>query len=244
MYKNLFKNKKAVFFDLDGTVANSEPYWIDTLARIIKETKFSNYDYLMPEFGSPLFGQWQDFLDKNPGVTELTAQQLVDKSNELYLKLIQDEGFNVREGFWEFVTELKHDKQMKVALVTSTPRKITEAVLDRLGIHTTFDLVICGDEIKNNKPNPEIYKKVLQLLKLAPQDVLAFEDSPIGAKSATKAGLETAIIWNGYTPKDNYPTNITDFFTDFTPFPGNLDTTLAEILINRVNQRNNATAVA
>ena len=63
------------------------------------------------------------------------------------------------EGFIDFYYELKTEKNMKIGLVTDTPKYICEEIMKRLEIDGLFDALITGDEIKKSKPDPETYSR-------------------------------------------------------------------------------------
>ena len=82
---------------------------------------------------------------------------------------------------------------LPAALVTSTPRGLTELVLDTVG-RANFEATVCGDEVRNTKPHPEPFRHAAELLGVPPWACLAIEDSPAGAASAEAAGCVVLVI--------------------------------------------------
>ncbi|MFZ2664073.1 MAG: HAD-IA family hydrolase [Patescibacteria group bacterium] len=233
MYKKLLDGKKAVFFDLDGTVVKeTEELMINAIQKVLDEDLEASYinakDYKLD--GLPVSESWKAILSVNKEITDKKADELTDLTNKAYVEIIKTSEIEPTEGFWSLVYELKEEKSFKLALLTNTSKSVADVVVDKLDIRDTFDLIICGDEVKRIKPNPEIYKKALKVLKLKPKDVLAFEDSPVGVEAALKAKISTVVIWDEKVPKYLFKKGIVDYFADFSPLPGNLDETHIESL--------------
>nr|WP_063018733.1 HAD family phosphatase [Nocardia niwae] len=79
------------------------------------------------------------------------------------------------------------------ALVTNTKRSLTEFGLDTLG-RDFFDVSVCGDEVAHGKPEPDVYLRAAELLGLHPEQCVAVEDSPTGARAAQAAGCALVIV--------------------------------------------------
>ncbi|WP_281919554.1 HAD family hydrolase [Nocardia sputorum] len=79
------------------------------------------------------------------------------------------------------------------ALVTNTKRSLTEFGLDTLG-RDFFDVSVCGDEVAHGKPEPDVYLRAAELLGLAPEQCVAVEDSPTGARAAQAAGCALVVV--------------------------------------------------
>ncbi|MET7771105.1 HAD family phosphatase [Nocardia sp. NPDC005366] len=79
------------------------------------------------------------------------------------------------------------------ALVTNTKRSLAEFGLDTLG-RDFFDISVCGDEVAEGKPEPDVYLRAAELLGLHPKECVAVEDSPTGARAAQAAGCAVLVI--------------------------------------------------
>jgi len=221
MYKHLLKNKKAVVFDLDGTLIDSEPLWKDAVEAVLANFDADWIDYNEFPTGIPINIRWDLILRKYPEYidTKMTTRDLEEATYTQYLNKVQETGLNVRNGFWPLAYELKEQKKLKLGLATNTKRKITDVVLD---------VIVCGDEIKKPKPNGEIYTTVAQKLGVKPEEVLVFEDSSIGAAAANNAKMDLVIIWDGEENKLYYPEKASLFIPDFNGLSGQLDTDAGE----------------
>jgi len=235
MYKRFFENKRAAFFDLDGTIIDSLPYW-ERACRIVLED--------ISEGTAPLYGIskgaylgdiWKKTIREYDVETELSIEELVKKTHHEYLEIFKEEPLEPREGFWALADELKNGRKWSLALVSNSDRPVVTSVLKSLNINEgVFDVIITGDEVKHRKPLPDIYKKALKALKVKSKDVVVFEDSVSGAQAADKAGLDTIVIWDGVVPEPEYPKNTLIFLPEFSTIPGNLDTTFMEASRNRL----------
>lgn len=225
MYKRLFENKKAVTFDLDGTLLKTEPLWNQAFQNIINTLDTAVFYSELPDSISVL-DKWHYILDYYHVKTPFKAEELADHTNKEYLSILENSDLEVTEGFWSLGAELKVDKGYKLGLVTNTVRNVTNVILEQFNFGETFDVVVCGDEVKKAKPHPDIYNKAAHDLGIKKSMLLAFEDSITGSLSSTKAGIDTLVIWDEETPHSKFPEKVIDFFPDFRTFPGNLDSTI------------------
>ena len=229
MHKKYFEGKKAVFFDLDGTVIDSIPMWKDAFMVVLDELGYlSEARDKYVDRGAYVSDIWK-YIKKYPGVKiDLSIEELKQKTHKAYLDLFNQTEKEPREGFWGLVSELK-DKGIKLALVSNGDAEIVNPVIEKLDIKEgVFDLIVTGNQVKHRKPKPDVYKKALKELGLNSKEVLCFEDSVGGSMAAKKAGLDTIAIWDGEVIETDYPRNVMTFLPDFSSFPGNLDTTYME----------------
>jgi HAD superfamily hydrolase (TIGR01509 family) len=226
MYKKLFQNKKAIFFDLDGTLIDNAHLWKEAYKRVFER----NCDYIPEKFdlyyeiGRSSLHQWKvlnDFFDFSK--SKKTIQDLSNETFEEYIKIVNEtQDLDVREGFYEFMFDIRQH-EMDLALVTGLDRRIAEMVLKKIEIDEVFDLIICGDDVRKPKPDPEIYLTAAKVLKQTPQKILVFEDSLTGVSSAVRAGMDVVVVWDRVTPKYKFSEKVVEFIIDFKGFAGNMD---------------------
>jgi len=183
----------AVLWDMDGTLVDTEPYWIAC-------------EYaLVAEHGN---GKWtQDHahaivgMDLRDAATYISANGDVDMPiDDIVNELLDGVILRVREqvpwrpGARELLRELRRNN-VPCALVTMSWRRFAEAVVAALP-DGSFDLLVTGDEVAHGKPHPEPYSKAAAALGLAAKDCIALEDSPTGIKSAVAAGCTVYAIPN------------------------------------------------
>lgn len=237
MYKKLIQGKKAVIFDLDGTIAVTRPFGIKALQQVLDEIEASYINAELYSFsGYPMRTSWKVILEVNELATKKTLDELIERTNEVYKELIRNSDLEPRDGFWDLFYELKQEKGFKTALVTNTERGNAQVVMEKLEINGIFDFELFGDEVKKLKPSPEIYRKIIKKLGLKPAEILVFEDSIPGVTAAVKAKLDVLVLWDGDIPKNEYPGKPLDFFPDFSDLPGKLDETYLEYMKRQLNE--------
>ena len=113
-----------------------------------------------------------------------------------YAKLIEQE--SMRPGIFNLLQEAKA-AGLKIGLASSSHRDWIDKFVDQLGIRDYFDCYCTADTVSNVKPDPELYYQALDRLGVKPNEAIAIEDSPNGARAAVAAGLHTVVIKNTLT---------------------------------------------
>jgi HAD superfamily hydrolase (TIGR01509 family) len=194
-----FDRLAAVFFDLDGTLIESEHVW-DEAGRLLASSRSM-------EASAPL-------LARTKGVDVMGAMVLVHeefgwaedglRSNVDWVsRQVADTfrtGVNWRPGASELLEHLR-EAGVPTALVTSTYRDIVEIILDSVG-RENFDAVVCGDEVDSPKPDPEPYLTAARLLDVDIARCVAIEDSHLGAASARASGCAVLFVNDDTTPSN------------------------------------------
>lgn len=177
---------KAVIFDMDGVLIDSEPVHMEADRRLMKElglvfeTKY--YDQFV---GSTADHMW-DKMIKDFSLS-LTPDQLMTMS-EKYIKEINGAGgYPPMPGAAELVRRLSG--RVLLAVASSSGMGRIRSVLDNMGIRSDFDGIVSGTEVKNPKPAPDTFFKAAELLQVLPSECLVIEDSWNGMKAAKAAGM-------------------------------------------------------
>lgn len=224
MYGDYFNNKRAVLFDLDGTIVDSLPYWTKAVLSIVQDLNGYGFDVNDVYLGISLETIWGTILNKPEQNIVAPQTDLIKKTNERFLEFFLSDDVVVRDGFWELLHDIKNNLKLPVGLVTNSSRQTTTQVLERLSLKSVFDLTITGDEVSNRKPDPQIFNDAAKKLKISPKDMLVFEDSVSGVNAALASGVETVIvIWDSPISKHAYPLDkVNLFLPDFINMAGNL----------------------
>ena len=231
MYKKIIEGKKAIFFDLDGTIVDTQTYMNSAVQKVIDEMGFSwvsAENYYQP--GKCITNQWKTIVASNSLGIKEPIENLVEKTHNYYIDIIKDSDLEPKEGFWDFIYELKFEKELKLALTTNSSRKTTEVVLEKIEATKLFDFIICGNEVRKKKPNPKMYKIAIKKLGVRPKEVTVFEDSLPGTTAAAKAKMDIVVMWDGQTPKYKFKGNILKFLNTYYGLAGNLDLNYLEAL--------------
>jgi HAD superfamily hydrolase (TIGR01509 family) len=175
---------------MDGTLVDTEPYWIAAEHEIVEEHGGTWSD----EFAHQLVGN--DLLVSATFIKDNSAvpwepERIVD---ELLARVISRVTEHVpwRPGARELLSALR-DQGVPSALVTMSWRSLADAVVGALP-DGTFAAVVTGDEVSHGKPHPEPYRAAARLLGVSAEDCVAIEDSPTGVRSAVAAGVPTLAV--------------------------------------------------
>jgi beta-phosphoglucomutase len=196
----------SVIFDLNGTILSDEDEYGTAFKNVLKTVGVEALPNYPHERGTGVEANWKKFIKKYNMRTELTPVDLAKLTQKEYLKLMPR--VTLTNGFIDFIRKLK-DLGIKTALATSNSRQITSEVLEKYDLRKYFDVVICGDEVKNNKPNPEIFLLTAKRLGSDASQCVVFEDSPAGTSAAKSAGMKV------YNIGKSGSTSVTAF-VDFT----------------------------
>lgn len=174
----------AVLWDMDGTLVNTEPYWISAETELIESFGGSwTHEEALELVGSGLWRSAQILQSKGVDLPEV---EIIDNLTDRVLEQLVEFGIPWRPGARELLSELR-EAGIPTALVTMSIGRMAHHVADRLGF-LGFDAVVSGDDVTQSKPHPESYLRGAELLGVDIAHCLAIEDSPTGISSAAAAG--------------------------------------------------------
>ncbi|MGV8880713.1 MAG: HAD family hydrolase [Rhodoglobus sp.] len=177
----------AVLWDMDGTLVNTEPYWMTAEHELV--TSFGgtwSHEEGLQLVGS---GLWHSARILQAKGVELGEQTIIDRLTKRVTELLEEQGIPWRPGARELLLELR-ETGIKTALVTMSLSTMAHHVADRLGF-VGFDVVVAGDDVTHAKPHPEPYLKAANLLGVNIAECCALEDSEPGIASASASGAVT-----------------------------------------------------
>lgn len=179
----------AVFWDMDGTLVDSEPYWLSAETRLVESFGgvWSEADGLQL-VGSSL--EHSAIILQSRGVA-LEVDEIVSVLTDRVLEQI-DVSVPWRPGARELLSALR-DAEIPTALVTMSIGRMAARVVDAIGF-AAFDVVVSGDQVANGKPEPDCYLLAAQQLGVDPRRSIAIEDSEFGVAAAVAAGMATIAI--------------------------------------------------
>ncbi|WP_036224803.1 HAD family phosphatase [Marmoricola sp. URHB0036] len=180
----------AVLWDMDGTLVDTEPYWMECEYALAAKYggRWSDED-CMAVVGGDLLDS-AEYMRVHMGI-DRTPLQIVEELLDGVVVCVEQE-VPWRPGARELLSELR-DLEVPCALVTMSWRRFVDPVLRALP-EGSFDALVCGDEVTQGKPHPEAYLRAAELLGFAPGDTVAIEDSPTGAASAAAAGCQVLVV--------------------------------------------------
>ncbi len=191
---------KGAVFDMDGLMIDTEKlylkYWKQAAADFgykMEDEHVFAIRSLARKYSIP---KLKGFFGEDFPTEEVRARR-----TELINDHVEKYGFEVKKGLFELLSYLKSNG-IKLAVATATQRDRTLLYLSKINAVSYFDAIICGDMVTNGKPEPDIYITAAEKLGLAPQECVAYEDSPNGIKSAYSAGCHAIMIPDMTEPDD------------------------------------------
>jgi HAD superfamily hydrolase (TIGR01509 family) len=180
----------AVLWDMDGTLVDTEPYWIDAERDIVAEHGgvWTDED-AHALVGNPLLVS-AEYL-RARGNVDLPAVEIVEQLLDRVVAAVRRR-IPWRPGVRKLLDELTGEG-VPCALVTMSWARLADAVTEQLPAGT-FAAVVTGDRVRHGKPHPEPYLTAAALLGVRPGDCLAIEDSPTGTASASAAGVPVVAV--------------------------------------------------
>ncbi|MPS48773.1 bifunctional mannitol-1-phosphate dehydrogenase/phosphatase [Methylobacillus sp.] len=226
----IFKERliHAAIFDMDGTMFDTERLRFTTIkqasAELFGET--ISDEILLGSLG--LSAKKAEELAKSRYGEDYPYAAIRKRADELELAHVRKHGVPVKPGLYEILERLKRNGLL-MAVATSSRRAIAEEYLINANVMKYFDITVCGDEVKQGKPHPEIFRTAAKELNCLPEHCLMFEDSENGLRSASGAGGLPILIKDikeprpeikqlAYQAYDRMP----DFLADLVRFTPNL----------------------
>ena len=181
------KTIDAVIFDMDGVLIDSERRSFECYQEVFKE-----YDYKIDEkFYVKFIGRNVDgikaVMQEEYG-DDFPFDEIYKKKSKLSLELTNKYGVKIKPGVHELLDYLNKENY-KIAVATSTRRERALELLEESKIKEKVNYVICGDQVENSKPNPEIFLKAAKGLDIKPENCMVIEDSDAGITAAHAAKM-------------------------------------------------------
>ena len=182
----------AVLWDMDGTLVDTEPYWVESEHEVVAKHggTWSN-ELAMNVVGFDLLDAGV-YIREHSGIDVEPAdivEQLLDPAYDAV-----EEAVPWRPGAVELLTDLRAHG-VPCALVTMSYRRFVAPILAGLP-EDTFDAIVTGDAVSQGKPHPEPYLRAAALLDVDPARALAIEDSNTGTRSGVAAGCTVLVVPN------------------------------------------------
>ncbi|MFM6974603.1 MAG: HAD family hydrolase [Agromyces sp.] len=176
---------QAVLWDMDGTLVNTEPYWISAETAMIERFGGAWSD----EHALQLVGKglWDCAAIIQATGVELSADEIVFELSDEVRRQLREHGIPWQPGARELLAELR-EAGIATALVTMSLREMALEIVEQAGFHA-FDAVVAGDDVTEPKPHPEPYLAGLAALGVDASGAVGIEDSLTGLRSARAAGL-------------------------------------------------------
>ena len=208
------EDKKAVIFDMDGVIADNNPYHIEAFRIFCRR-------YRVPighiDFKKNIFGKTNSYIfTRTFGIffQDQDIEQLSQEKEAIYRDIYEKQA-KAMPGLTLFLQNI--GEKYKIGLATNAPRENMEFTVETLNIKYHFDDMIYAKEVKQGKPAPDIYLAMAERLGVKPENCVVFEDSLTGIEAAQAAGMKVVGVTSTYT---HYELSHTDYtirdFNDMT----------------------------
>ncbi len=209
---------RAMAFDLDGTLVQTEKLKVLSYAIAVQQLRgLPEPDARAIEAYREIVGAARDVASKHVMTTlgleaELSRRMVEHGVSEpwevltalrvsIYTEMVADPQV-IRDNQWPHAVELlrtARDNACRTALATMSARKEALHVLKALGLEESLDLVLTREDVRQPKPDPEIYLLASQKLGVPPEEFLALEDSSNGVRAAVEAGMNVIAVATPFT---------------------------------------------
>lgn len=189
---------RAVLFDLDGVLLNSEPLHVKINSEIYRELGIVVDDKLVSEFvGRTSTDRWTRIIDTFN--LENTADELSDRQWRRLIEALEGSGIGPSAGLDVLLAYLRK-AGIRCTIASASRGVFVEAVIDYLNLREDMEGSATGDEVINCKPAPDIFLLAAQKLGVAPSDCMVIEDSSAGAAAGKAAGMYVVGYANPTSP--------------------------------------------
>jgi HAD superfamily hydrolase (TIGR01509 family) len=190
---------KAVIFDMDGVIVDSEPRHERAFLEVVRELgygeslalRFSDY------IGRPDYDLWVDFIALHK--PRQTLPELLALKRKLTVEIIRREQ-PLFPGVPELIAKLA--PRYALALASGSERPVVEEVLQLDNLRRFFSVVVSGSDVKRGKPAPDVFLRAADLLQVAPRDCWVIEDSKPGVAAGLAAGMGVIAITNTHPSEE------------------------------------------
>jgi HAD superfamily hydrolase (TIGR01509 family) len=185
---------RAVLWDMDGTLVDSEEYhwisWRDTMAR----RGFAlTHERVLETFGwrnDAILAGWL-----GETATPDVVREIGDEKEALYRDLVRRHGLSPLPGAEPWVRRLKADG-WRQAIASSAPRANVETILEVLGFDGLFDALVSAEDVRNGKPAPDVFLAAAAKVGVDPSGCIVVEDAVAGVEAGRRAGMPTIGVAN------------------------------------------------
>jgi beta-phosphoglucomutase-like phosphatase (HAD superfamily) len=197
---------KAIIFDFDGVIADTEPLHLKAFQLTLKENgiELSDEEYFENYLAYDDKTLFKELLkDRNYERNEAQISELMNRKSEHFENVLKG-NILVLEGVPEFISTISG--KYPLAIGSGAIRSEIIDILESGGLGEHFEIIVSADEVINCKPDPEVFIEALRRLnnldsvseEISPQECLVIEDSTSGIKAAHSAGMKCLAITNSY----------------------------------------------
>jgi len=183
---------KAVIFDMDGLLINSEPFWQKAEIEVFNLAGIELTKSMCHETMGLRIDEAISYWHKKFGLKKFTKKQVQDLVMDKVVEYILKEG-QALKGVLKCL-DFFDEKNIPLAIASSSYYRIIDAVVKKLNISSYFDLIVSAEDTEYGKPHPGIFIETARRLQISPENILVFEDSPNGVLAALSAQMKVVAV--------------------------------------------------
>ena len=192
----MLANCEAFIFDLDGTLVDSMWIWKQIDIDYLKKYGVELPEDLQYEIEGMSFTETARYFKERFCIDD-DIETIKAEWNHMAADLYENE-IRLKSGAANLLKRLS-ERGLRLGIGTSNFRALAESVLYSNGIHAYFDVIRTSCEVSKGKPNPDIYIKVAEELKIDPSKCMVFEDTYAGILAAKRAGMKSCAVYDAYS---------------------------------------------
>lgn len=192
---------RAVVFDLDGLMFNTEELYVEVGTEILRRRGYEFTPALLDQMmGRPSRIALQIMIDTH--TLQATVEELLAETDELFPEILRTR-LAPMPGLIDLLAALEQHHIPK-GIATSSRRSFVDRVLSQFDYHPRFAPILTSEDITEGKPHPEIYLKAAERLGIAPGEMLVLEDSQNGCRAAVAAGAIAVAVPSGHSHRHDF----------------------------------------
>lgn len=201
-FERIDSMKKAIIFDMDGLMFDSERVTWELYKKICLEYGYKmTYQYYLSLVGSPMTVV-RKMLTRHFG-EDFPREKIIHQVHDEMDLIFSTEGVPVKKGLREILKYAKN-ANLKTLVATSSDRNRVDRILVYAGVREFISGLVCGDEVTNGKPAPDIFLKGTELLGIKPEEAFVLEDSEFGILAAHRANIDVICVPDLKQPGNEY----------------------------------------
>lgn len=192
----MLQNKKAVIFDLDGSLVDSMWLWKEIDIEYLSERGKTLPDDYQKAIEGMSFTETAIYSIERFDLTE-SVEELKHIWNQMAMDKYSHE-VNYKPNA-ELLLQYCKKNGIKLGIATSNSRELVSAVSDALGFHKYMDVIVTSCDVNKGKPAPDVYLAAAEKLGVAPEECLVFEDVPAGILAGKNAGMTVCAVEDAFS---------------------------------------------
>ena len=192
----MLKNKKAVLFDLDGTLMDSMWVWEDIDIEYLGRFGHAPTKDMQRAIEGMSFTETAQYFKQRYGIPD-TVEEIKAEWNRMAYQ-VYAERVKLKPGAYGFLRKLR-EQGCRTGIASSNSRELIRACLEANGVADCFDSITISCEVAKGKPAPDIYLRAAETLQATPAECLVFEDIPMGILAAKNAGMDVCAVEDDFS---------------------------------------------